>query len=291
MKEFKFTNTFGDTLYGHCWELKEAKEVVLICTGMAEHSGRYEDFAKFLNKCGYGVYCLDHYGQGKNGELGHGGPDFFHRMEKTLDEMVQKFHEVNVKVNIFSHSMGSFVTQGYLQRFGNCDKAVICGTNFMGGLGKISYLLAKVLVNKKNWDKPAGLLNDLAVGGYSKKCKGQDSPNAWLSYNQDNYQKYDKDKLSGYHCSNGFYHDFFYGLSDLFTSENLDRIKKNIPIFIIAGQDDLVGDCGKGPKKLYDAYVARGINAKLKIYEGMKHEILNEKDHQKVYQDIADFLK
>ena len=291
MKEFSFKNTFGDTLYGNCWELKNAKKVVLIVTGMAEHSARYDHFATFLNKEGFGVYCLDHYGQGKNGKLGCGGPDFFHKMEKTVDEMVMKFKDAGVEVNIFSHSMGSFVTQGYIQRFGHADKVVICGTNYMGSLGKVGYLLAKIVCNKKNWDKPAGLLNTLAIGSYEKTCKEADSKNAWLSYNADNNHKYDKDPLSGYHCSNGFYHDFFYGLSDLCDKKNLAAIRKDLPILVIAGKDDPVGNFSKGPTKLNEVYKGLGLNSNCIIYEGMKHEILNEKENLKVYKDILNFYK
>ena len=72
MEEINFKNRFNDVLFGTSWEIESPKAIVVIVTGMAEHSRRYDDFAKFLNSNNYSVYCIDHYGQGvgKNGELG-----------------------------------------------------------------------------------------------------------------------------------------------------------------------------------------------------------------------------
>ena len=292
MKEFSFKNSFNELLYGNCWLIDNPKANILICTGMAEHSARYDDFATFLNKNGYSVYCLDHMGQGKNGVLGHGGKDFFFRMQKTLDELSLKLKkESKLNTYLFSHSMGSFVTQGYIENYSNVDKVIICGSNYMGFLGKLGAFLAKIIVNKKNMDKPAGMLNNLAIGAYEKSCKGADSKNAWLSYNQENYKKYDQDKLCGYHCSNGFYLEFMKGLASLNKKEKIKKISKNLPILIICGKDDPVGNYSKGPKALNDLYLKQGLNSKLIIYPEMKHEILNEINHQVVYDDILEFLK
>lgn len=64
MEEINFKNRFNDVLFGTSWEIESPKAIVVIVTGMAEHSRRYDDFAKFLNSNYYSVYCIDHYGQG-----------------------------------------------------------------------------------------------------------------------------------------------------------------------------------------------------------------------------------
>ena len=86
MKEISFKNRFNDVLFGNSWEIENPKNIVLIVTGMAEHSARYDDFAKFLNENGYSVYCLDHYSQGnvKNGELSNPVHDYFSKMIETI---------------------------------------------------------------------------------------------------------------------------------------------------------------------------------------------------------------
>ena len=73
-------------------------------------------------------------------------------------------------------------------------------------------------------------------------------------------------------------------------SKNVKQISPKLPILIIGGKDDAVGNFGKGLTKLEKLYLKYGLNAKLIIYENMRHEILNEKDHLKVYNDVVSFL-
>jgi len=292
IKETSFKNSFGDILFGNAWFIEKPKGVVILVTGMAEHSERYDDFALFLNKHYMNVICLDQYGQGKNGNLGHGTYDFFAKFTKTIDELALKMKDdYNLPIYLFSHSMGSFMAQSYIENYHNIDKVVICGTNYMGVMGKLGFILAKIIVKNKNREEPAGLLNSLAIGGYEKSCKGEDSKNAWLSYNKANYQAYDKDPLSGYHCSNGFYYDFLKGLASLSKKEKLKTIDKKLPIFIICGDHDVVGKNGAGPQKLNDLYLKYGLNSSIKVYSHMKHEILNEDEKMTVYKDIVNFYK
>src|SRR5574344_20890 len=295
MKTISFKNSFGDTLYGNAWEVAAPKAFVLIITGMAEHTERYNDFAVFLNKNGYSCASLDQYGQGngKNGPLGLGGHDFFEKFVKTADEFILNYkkNHTNIPAYIFGHSMGSFMVQSYIEHYHNADKVVICGSNCMGGLGKVGFGLARLIVHKRNYNKQAELLNQLAVGGYAKAVKNADSPNDCLSYNKDNYRAYDNDPYSGYRCSNGFYYEFFKGLASLNRPKNLKTINKDLPIYIIAGDADPVGNNGKGPKKLDELYRKYGLNCKLTIYPNMRHEVLNETNHDVVYENVLDFYK
>lgn len=293
-RETSYKNSFGDVLFGHEWPVEKPKANLIIVTGMCEHSTRYDDFALFVNKYNISVLCIDHYGQGigKNGELGRGAKDYFAKMEKTIDELVLKLKkETNLPVYIFAHSMGSFVLQGYIEHYCNADKVVVCGSNFIGPIGKVGSLLANIIVHDKNYNKPAGILNNMSIGAYEKTCKNEDSKNAWISYNKENYKKYDNDPYCGYHCTNGFFKEFLKGLASLNKKENLKRINKKLPILIISGEADAVGKNGKGPTKLNEVYKKYGLNSEVIIYKNMKHEILNEDNRLNVYKDVVNFLK
>ena len=295
MKTTNFKNSFGDSLYGNAWEIAAPKALVLIVTGMCEHSARYNDFATYLNHNGYSVISIDHYGQGqgKNGPLGKADYDAFSKYMKTMDEIILEYKEKHkdLPVYIFAHSMGSFVTQGFIENYSSADKVVLCGSNHLGITGKLGYALAKIIVHKFNRDKDAKLLNDLAVGGFAKKVKDEDSKNAWISYNKDNCRTYDNDPYSGYSCSNGFYLEFFKGLSKLNKKSNLNKISKDLPIYIIAGDADLVGNNGKGPRKLDEMYKKHGLNSRTTIFPKMRHEILNETEHMLVYKNVLEFFE
>ena len=293
MNEFSYVNKFNDTLFGNQWIIDSPKAIIVLVTGMAEHSGRYDDWATYMNNHGYNVYCLDHYGQGKNGVLGQPGKDYFAKMIETLKDFIKTKKEefLGLPVYMFAHSMGTFVTQGFLEKYSNnVDKIVLCGSNYKNGfVSKSGYMVAKMIVNKKNYNKQAGLLYKLSIGAYEKTSTVA-SPNGWISFNEDNVKKYDEDPLSGFPCSNGFYLEFFKGLSTIHNKKLLKKVNPNLKVFIIGGDNDPVGANGKELRILHKVYTKCGINNELKIYVDMRHEILNETNREKVYHDVLDFF-
>ena len=187
--------------------------------------------------------------------------------------------------------MGSFVTQGFIEKYSRViDKVVLCGTNGPNPLVKFGYLYTKIFINSYNYNKTAGFIHSLSIGAYEKSVKERRSNNDWISYNRENVDRYDKDEFSGYRPTNGFYKEFMKGLVSIQKKKNVASISQNLPILIIGGSDDAVGNFGKGLEKLASLYKRYNLNVKLIIYENMRHEILNEKDNLKVYNDILNFF-
>ncbi len=287
-----------ETLHGYSWKIEKPKACVVIVTGMEEHLTRYDDFANYLNSQGFSVYGFDHYGQGDTAgsedKLGIVPRSFFSKSVRNINDLVKKVKkETKLPVYIFAHSMGSFMAQDYVQRFTNsADKVVICGTNGPNGAAayKLGYPLAKLLSKGKRENKKAKFLASLAIGAYVKSVKNRKTPVDWLSYNDDNNSKYLADPYSGYGSSNGFYRELLKGNRRLYQKKFMLKIKKDLPIFLIAGSEDAVGAKGKGPTKLFELYKKFGLTkVELKLYPNMRHEILNEKDHQIVYDDVVNF--
>lgn len=287
----------GSTFFGRSWPVEKPIANVVIVTGMEEHSGRYAHLAEFLNKQGMSVFCLDYYGQGMNVEvggqkLGCVPESAFRKFVYTIDELVQKLWVSAVPVYLIGHSMGSFILQDYAQRFGNhVDKIVLVGTNGPMFTIKLGYLLARLTVFKKIYDQPAKLLSNLVFGAYQKSIKDRESIHDWLSYNKDNVHAYEEDPLCGAGSSKGFYREFFKGLNRLYRKKFLSKINKDLPILVIAGEEDPVGRHGKGVLKLVQVYEKLGLNhLEHKLYPKMRHEILNENGKEEVYQDVLTFL-
>ena len=211
MEELKFETRYGYALSGNKWEINNPKEIVVIITGMAEHSKRYDNFAIFLNRHGFSVYCVDHHGQGKNTPLGRPGKDYFFKEIEIYNDLILELkNKFNLKVSVFAHSMGSFVTQGLIEKYSkNIDRCILCGSNGRNGLVKIGYLLAKLIVNEKNKHEDAKLLYKLSIGAYENTVDKDESKNAWISFNKENVKEYERDPESGFKCSNEFYKEFF----------------------------------------------------------------------------------
>lgn len=293
----KFTNSFGDTLQGYCWATKKPKANVIIITGMQETAERYDNFATFLNQNGYDVFCIDHYGQGLNIKdikaPGIWPASGFSKSVKTFGEFELTLHKSNLPIYIFAHSMGSFMAQDYIQRIhGKVTKVILCGSDYASPAKMgFAYSLSKILVPSKKSDLPNSTLANLVTGAFGKSVKNRKTDFDWLSYNEENVKKYMADPKCGFVATGGFYREFLKGMRRIGKRKFLNKIDPTTSIFVIAGIEDPVGHMGKGPKKLYSKYKQLGIkNVSLKLYEHMRHEILNENDNKMVYNDILEFF-
>jgi len=266
---------------------------------MEETALRYDDFAKFLNKNNYNVYCVDHYGQGENAlevsRLGIVPRSFFSKSVRIIDDVAKKYTIPGKPLIVIGHSMGSFMIQDYIQRYSKRPtKAVIIGTNGDNAKGAyaLGYPLARLVCKLKGEEKEAKFLRSLAVGGYAKAVKHRKTECDWLSYNEENVQKYINDPKCGHPSSNGFYRELLKGNRRLYNKKFLAKINKDLPVYITAGKEDPVGAYGKGPARLAKLYKKFGLkNVELKLYDHMRHEILNEDNKEMVYNDILNFIK
>lgn len=288
-----------ETLHGYSWKCEKPKANVVIVTGMEEYLLRYDDFANYLNSQGFNCYGFDHYGQGETAgeesKLGIVPRSFFSKSVRNINDLVKKAKKENgLPTYVFAHSMGSFMAQDYVQRFTNsADKVVICGTNGPNGSGayKAGYPLARFICKCKGENKKAKFLASLAIGAYVKSVKDRKTPVDWLSYNEENNTKYLANPYCGYGSTNGFYRELLKGNRRLYQKKFMAKIRKDLPIFVIAGEEDAVGAKGKGPAKLVRLYHKYGLTkVELKLYPHMRHEILNEVEHDKVYKDIVEFF-
>lgn len=299
-KEFFLKGTDGKKIFVYCWDnVLNPKAVIQIFHGMAEHAGRYEHFAKHLNSKGFIVYINDHRGHGKTAgaveQLGYIGEDGFNKIVEDghlINEFIQKNHK-DLPILIFGFSFGSFVAQEYMISYGSKLKGVIlCGSAARTGpeiaLGKILANLQLMIFDDK---KKSRLLNYLTFFGYNKRIKNNTYKFEWLSCNLDVIKKYEDDPLCGTVFTTGFYYYFFKALRELYKKDRLDKIPKTLPVLIISGSEDPVGNYGSWVKKLYKIYKNLGVsNLKLKLYHGARHELINESNQQEVFSDLVTWI-
>ena len=297
-EQFMVTLQDGTILKGWHWEKENATHNFTLITGMDEYAFRYDRLARFLNDNGINVYVLDALGQGLNAESVEKQElwpeDGFAKNVEAIHLMIELAKTNGLPTTHMGHSMGSFLTQSLMQKYPkDADKIILCGSN--GGQGflmKAGYLMAKMKVNKKNWDKECPMLQNLGLGGYTKAIKDRKTDLDWLSYNEENVKTYIEDPYCGAKNSGCFWREFLKGMSSLWNKKNLKKMSKDEVILITAGEEDPVGQNGKGPKWLEKTYKGLGIeNVTLKLYPSMRHEIHNEKDYLTVYNDWLNFIK
>ena len=290
----------GFKVFLRIWdEVENPKAVVQIFHGMAEHSERYDDFAKYLNSKGYIVYADDHRGHGHSvktgtvkGYIGENGFNNIVEDEKEISNMIRKNHK-GLPLYVFAHSFGSFIGQEYITRYSSeIDGIILSGSCKQDGidikLGKIVASIQKSLFNEASEGK---LIDKLSFGAFNSKVKDRKTNCDWLSRDNNEVQKYLNDEFCGFVSPINFYHNMFNGLSQLYNEDKLNKIDKNLSILVLSGDEDPVGKYGKGVLRLHDQYSKLGIkNASVKLYEGGRHELLNETNKEEVYDFVYNWI-
>ena len=277
---------------------------LLIVHGMAEHQERYAQFAQFLADHAIAVMTFNHLGHGleaqKNKQLGYmGNPNPAEKLKfnsmKYANELRAQYPDI--PHFILGHSMGSFVVRSLLRNHSaEFDGAVLMGTSSPNPINipllKITQLLNSLSPKKINavLDKVLNQVNNQPFAEEAKNTPELLRLN-WLNSNPEHVKKYVEDPLCGFPFTNNGY----FGLMRLMyegTNKNWSQeITVDLPMLFISGEDDPIGQMGKGIPIIVSDLKERGFeDVSEKQYAGMRHEILQEDDHQKVYDDILQWL-
>lgn len=288
----------GKTLISRKWEASNGKAVLLLVHGMAEHIDRYHFFADFLAKNNIHVYGYDQRGHGKTAgettKLGYFGEGGWSRVVEDVHEVVQKIKMEHPDLPVFvkGHSMGSFVVRNYLHHHGNVRGVILSGTGGNPGFqGHILKQIANIQVKFKGEKTLSELVDKLTNQAFMKKIKNPKTSCDWLSRDPDQVKKYVDDPYCGTVFSTSFYRDLF--TAALFTNsvKCVESYPKQVPIYVFSGDEDPVGDYGKGVHKVVDLLKITGQeDVSVKLYKNGRHEMLNEINKEEVYTDVLNWL-
>lgn len=304
LSEFTFLSSDGHTpLHAMVWEPEDrpVRGVLQVCHGVAEYIGRYDWFARRLNEQGIAVAGHDHLGHGLS--LPEGGtPVYFGKGNgwNTVVDDIYVLHQrlrqryPGVPLCIMGHSMGSFLTRTYLIRYpGTVRAAVLMGTGWQprgvltGGLA-----VADTIIALKGEEATSELVTELAFGAYNRTFAPTRTAVDWISADEENVDAYIADPLCGQDTTVGLFREMLRGLRFNQRQSNLRRMDGDTPVLFVSGDKDPVGALGKGVEQSYAAFRAAGVrDCTIKLYEGLRHEILNEKaQREQVAADIETWL-
>lgn len=273
--------------------------LVQLSHGMAEHIDRYDRLGQALAEAGYLVFGYNHLGHGAEApQLGwFAQKDGWGQAVRDLNSVMEhmaKQHPGLPRV-LLGHSMGSFLAREYALRYPDgLDALVLSGTGwYPRALSASGRLPARIIRALGRGSKPSRTLHHLSFSRHNKpfETKGG-SANAWLSRDEAEVAKYDRDPLCGFmFTADGFY-DLFTGLDALSRVERLAGLKKELPVYFLAGDHDPVGAFSKGVKTVYGQWKDAGLsNVKMKLYPEGRHEMFNEINREEVTRDLIDWLK
>lgn len=288
-------------LYGYMWVPEtKIKAILQITHGMKEFIDRYDDFAQYLNQSGILVVGMDLLGHGKSIQ----GVDYgFFDEEKGNAYLLEDIHQLylmthkrypNCPYFMLGHSMGSFLLRQYLGTYQpKLSGAIIMGTgNQTLLLLNLASLLLKFLMAVKGKKAKIHQIDQLLNKVFNRSFRPTQTMADWISRDEKMVALYINNPLCTFDFTLAAYHDMVKSLKKMNQNCIYENIPCHLPIFLVAGKQDPVGNFGKGVEQLKDRYLKAGFQfVDMKLYPNDRHEILNELDRKQVYDDLKDWLE
>jgi len=274
----------------------EPKAIVQLSHGMVEHINRYHHFAEFLLSKRILVYGNDHRGHGYTGEkqglFGYfSKTDGFDKTTNDLVEVTQHIREdyPDTPIYLLGHSMGSFLARRYIQEHSHLiDGLILSGTGYYPPL---IAKLGQILASTQSPTEKSQFMNNLTIGNNNKAIKQANTSFDWLTRDEQVVQAYIDDPYTGFIPTGRFFYDLMSGLTRIHKNHLNAGIRYDLPILLISGDADPVGQNGKGVFKTGHLFEKAGVqDITIRLYENGRHEILNEINQHEVYQDIYHWI-
>ncbi|MDR3357000.1 MAG: alpha/beta hydrolase [Spirochaetaceae bacterium] len=281
---------------------------VQIVHGMGEHGLRYAETAAYLCDRGYSVWAADMRGHGRTadlsvnpadrgGLLGHcADTNAFAKILLDVEKInagIQKTYP-GIPLFLLGHSWGSFIAQGYIETF---NKRPLSGCALSGTKGPGSAAVAlgapfmAVFAALRGVRCRSRFSRGLADGAYNKAFQPNRTMYDWLSRDKKEVDLFVADALCGQLGSVGFYRDLAFALKRIHRKRAMDRVNRDLPVYLFSGSADPVGGMGAGPTELVDSYRRIGIkDIEFVLYPEARHETLHETNREEVMRNLCNWL-
>ncbi|MDO6963546.1 alpha/beta fold hydrolase [Rhizobium alvei] len=264
----------------------EARAIVVICHGLAEHSARYATFARLLSSRFYHAYAPDHRGHGETTAPGAELGRFAERngAERVVEDIsfvrdLAASRHPGLPIILFGHSMGGMIATAAAEASPDRYDALAVWNSSLnpGAAGQVGMLLLKAERFFKGSDVPSRLGPSLTFDAWAKTVRGAKTPFDWLSHDAAQVARYVADPLCGFDASVSMWIDVISLADRAGTKTQLARLGPNLPVNLVGGGEDPATNGGRAMTWLAERMRSLGMmNVQLTLYPGMRHETLNE---------------
>lgn len=272
--------------------------VVVVSHGMAEHMGRYEWLINKLNNDGFHVIGNDHRGHGKWIIKGFKEGEFntTNGWDLVTEDLTNLIHSSqkqfpNLKHYLLAHSMGSYIALSIINKDLKLSGLVLSGSSFIPSITLfIQRLLIKIIVLLNGREAKSNFIDTITMRSFNNKFKPTKTPNDWISTDIDNVEKYTNDPLCGFIASNGLWDDMSNSFKTIYNKNYYASSDHNLPILIISGDKDPVGEMGAGVKRLHKFLKSIFKNTSCILLDNERHEVFSGLDKNNTYLKLKSFL-
>jgi len=281
----------GHVITGQQFVPEQPGAILIISHGMAEHGGRYDELARWLANHDILVITYHHRGHGPQcppAQRGHyADQDGWRSVVADLSFVINIARQKNpgLPVNLLGHSMGSFIAQACVQDHGqHVDNLILSATNrihrrHLAG----SRLLVNLIALLRGRRHRSRLIDQLTFGQFNRAFRPNRTASDWLSRDEAQVDRYEADPCCGFVCTVGLWQDFIGGMLALSPGS----WRPDLPVHLLSGTADAVGEMGKGIRQHAQNLREAGLQqVTLKLFDGGRHEILNETNRDEVWSYV-----
>lgn len=291
MKQLKINGYDNHKLILHCFDdVKKPQAIVLVIHDIKQTSKNFYSLAKFLNEHNFVVYLSDLRLHGKTAAENTILPiktDYFKDIVNDhfiITKLIFERHK-NLPLILLGHGFSSYLVTRMIEIDDNVNIAVLSGSGYNSSL---TFKLIKPISNaimlyksQKNMEKS---VEKLIYYGFERKFKNKN----WLTTDEKVYEEYLKDETFLKVLPTNFYTSFLNNIVS--NDKNLTNINKETKVLIISGCDDPVSNNCKNLNKLFNQYDLHGLKTTLQTFDGMRHNIFEETNKQRVFQYLVEYL-
>jgi len=284
-EKFMFSGNGGTQLSAVLYLPDETPKMTLqLIHGMTEHAERYERLAQELTAQGTAVVGFDLRGHGANGGSPYVASFSEGEWEASLEDMNLFFEYIdrrfeNVPHFMLGFSLGSFLLREYLTAYpGKAAGAIIMGTGWqMPQILGLLRLVIRTQIAQVGFDGTSELVHKLSFETYNKKFAPNRTAFDWLCADEEQLNDYIADKLCRKEISAGLFYQLLGSMQRTSRADACAAWPKDMPVLLLGGQEDPVGDFGKGTHRVEAAMRGAGLsNVRMRIFPGARHDLLHE---------------
>lgn len=278
---------------------KSIKAVVVVLHGMTECKEIYSEFAEYLALNGYGVVTYDHIGHGDSVNIEDERGFFsnengYKYLTKDLQHIIKEIKKLNLPIILFGHSMGSLIARNYVAeaKKKEIDGLILCGTIGQQWAIDGAIQLAEYMIEQKGPRYRSRKLQDVVVKAFKWKFEDMKDKMEWATRDKEYIKKSKEDKRMNFIFTATGFKDVFELVKITGEKDSIEKIPKDLPILMVSGGEDILGEYSEGVKRLEQAYKKAGIkDVAVKIYAESRHGLLQDLDRKEVFKDISEWVE
>lgn len=278
---------------------EKGKAILQISHGMCEHKERYIPFMEYMAEQGYICVIHDHRGHGKSvrsqEDLGYfyknGGESLVEDLHQVTKEIKEQY--VGLPYFLFGHSMGSLAVRCYVKKYDiELDGLVVCGSPSENTMAGIGILIDRAVQKYRGEHGRSSVIDTVFSKGFEKAFEEENTPHAWICSDKEVVAAYNADPLCNFTFTLNGYEALLWLVKQTYSIQGWQVKNPDLPIYFISGEKD---PCMIDTRKFIEAVERMQKvgyhNVRRKLYQGMRHEVLNEIGKEDVYADIMKFLE